>query len=267
MTWNPDDPFPAPAALGETDGGARNLPRFLCSLLAPGPVLVLGSSEIVPAAADRHEVTVVDWNRRRLTRLGECLREEGKEARLLCRDPERQDLAIVARSMRNVVCLDVLEHFRNDVTVLERLHKALAPEGRLVARVRAHPTGREPRTYDPERLRASLQEAGFRTLNLRYWNFLGVPTALVARRFGDRNRDHHGSAAAEGSSRTRGLWDAALDFWFHAVENRVGFPTGVSLIAVATPHVEKAPVPRRAASRRPRRHGAREAYEPTALTR
>ena len=265
MTWNPDDPFPAPAALGETDCGARNLPGFLCSLLVPGPVLVLGSSEIVPAAAERHEVTVVDWNRRRLTRLSECLRERGVEARLLCRDPERQDLAIVARSMRNVVCPDVLEHFRSDVTVLERLHRVLAPEGRLVARVRAHPVGREERTYDPEQLRTSLKEAGFRTLNLRYWNFLGVPSALVARKWGERAS---GSAAAEDFSRPERPWrDAALDLWFRAVENRVGFPTGVSLVAVAAPHLEKVPVRRQAVAKGLRRQGHREAYEPTALTR
>lgn len=264
MTWNPDDPFPAPAALGETDCGARNLPGFLCSLLVPGPVLVLGSSGIVPAAAERHEVTVVDWNRRRLTRLGECLRASGGEARLLCRDPERQDLAIVPRSMRNVVCLDVLEHFRSDVTVLERLHRVLAPEGRLVARVRAHPVGREERTYDPEQLRTSLQEAGFRTLNLRYWNFLGVPSALVARKWGEHAANHGSDDSAR---RGRPWWDAAMDLWFQAVENRVGFPTGVSLVAVATPHVEKAPVRRQAVAKGLRRHGAREAYEPTALTR
>jgi SAM-dependent methyltransferase len=258
MTWNPDDPFPAPAALGETDCGARNLPGFLCSLLVPGPVLVLGSSEIVPAAAERHDVTVVDWNRRRLTRLGECLREAGKEARLLCRDPERQDLAVVGRSMRNVVCLDVLEHFQSDVAVLDRLQRVLAPEGRLVARVRAHPVGREERTYDPESLRTSLQEAGFRTLNLRYWNFLGVPSALVARKWG---------GASESSRRTRSWRDAAMDLWFQTVERRVGFPTGVSLVAVATPHVEKVPVRRQTMAKGLRRHGSREAYEPTALNR
>lgn len=266
MTWNPDDPFPAPAALGETDCGARNLPRFLCSLLVPGPALVLGSSELVRAAVERHDVTVVDWNRRRLTRLGECLREDGREARLLCRDPERQDLAVVPRSMRNVVCLDVLEHFRNDVTVLERLHRVLAPEGRLVARVRACPPGREDRQYDPERLRTALQEAGFRTLNLRYWNFLGVPSALVARRWGDRT-GAGSSAAGEPTSRTRHWRDAALDLWFQAVENRVGFPTGVSLVAVAAPHLEKIPVRRPAMAKGLRRHGTREACEPTALTR
>jgi SAM-dependent methyltransferase len=265
MTWNPDDPFPAPAALGETDCGARNLPHFLCSLLVPGPVLVLGSSDLVLEAAKRHEVTVVDWNRRRLTRLSECLRERGLEARLLCRDPERQDLAIVGRSMWNVVCLDVLEHFRSDVTVLERLHRVLAPEGRLVARVRAHPVGREELRYDPEQLRTSLKEAGFRPLNLRYWNFLGVPSALMARKWGDRSSG--GATGEDPSPGDRPWWDVVLDLWFRTVENRVGFPTGVSLVAVAAPHLEKVPVRRQAGVKGLRRHGTREAYEPTALTR
>jgi hypothetical protein len=272
MTWNPDDPFPASTALGETEGGARNLPGFLCSHLVPGPVLVLGSSEVALAAARSHEVIVVDWNRRRLARLTDCLRERGRDAHVLCRDPEGQELGVRPRSVTNVVCLDVLERFRSDVGVLEKLHRTLAPEGRLVARVRACSWGGEAargssslRRYGPESLRGALEEAGFRTLSVRYWNFLGVPSAYVCGRWLDRApRLPEGLPAGE---RPRHWWDGPLDFWFRAVENRVGFPTGVSLVSVAAPHLEKARVRREALPPGAARRAPREAYEPMAASR
>jgi SAM-dependent methyltransferase len=266
MTWGPDDPFPAPSAFGETDGGARNLPRFLCSLLAPGPVLVLGSSEVALEAASSREVVVVDWNRRRLARLQDCAYRQGQTLRAICRDPERQDLGVAPRSMTNAVCVDVLERTRDDVAVLERLHRVLAPEGRLITRVPAHraPAPAAARLYDPESLRTSLELAGFRTQTVRYWNFLGVPSAWAKAR---RLDSPDGAAGQASSERPRHWWDEALDWWFEAVENRVGFPTGVSLVSVATPHVEKVRVRRESLSKALGRRGTREAYEPMAASR
>jgi len=136
MAWNPDDPFPASAALGETDSGARNLAGYLCSLLEPGPVLVLGSSDVALRAARRHTVTVVDWSTRRLGALDRFARERGLEIRAICRDLERQELPFPARSFTNVVCVDVLERVSDEVVVLDKLQRVLRPDGRLVARQR-----------------------------------------------------------------------------------------------------------------------------------
>jgi hypothetical protein len=41
------------------------------------------------------------------------------------------------------VCLDVLEMLHDDVGVLEKLHRILEPEGKLVVRVRAHSSAEE----------------------------------------------------------------------------------------------------------------------------
>jgi len=269
MTWNPDDPFPDSAALGETEGGARNLPRFLCSLLVPGPVLVVGSCEVALAVAADRDVVVLDWNRRRLASLEQSLRERGRDVRTVCRDPERQDVGLGPRSVTNVVCLDALERFRDDVAVLERLHRVLAPDGRLVVRVRAVPwTGGggvgAARHYDPESLRTALEKAGLRTVSLRHWNLVGVPKVWAAGHW------RVSSAPATGvphSERPRHWWDDALDLWFRAVENRVGFPAGVSLVAVATPHVAKTRVPSGELAKGLVRRAAREAYGPMASVR
>lgn len=271
MSWNPDDPFPGSAALGETEGGARNLPRFLCSLLVPGPVLVVGSCEVALAAAAERDVVVLDWNRRRLTSLEQSVRERGRSVRTICRDPERQELGLGPRSVTNVVCLDALERFHDDVAVLEKLHRVLAPEGRLVVRVRAVPWkvgaagAGGARHYDPESLRAALEGAGLRALHLRHWNFVGVPKAWVDGRW--RAPADRGTPGVPQSERPRHWWDDALDLWFRAVENRVGFPAGVSLVAVATPHVAKTRVGSAELAKGMVGRAAREAYGPMASVR
>jgi hypothetical protein len=80
-----------------------------------------------------------------------------------------------------------------------------------------------------------LEEAAFRPLSIRHWNFLGVPGTFLHQRI-----LHRGFTQDEDESRH--WWDRGIDFWFRAVENRFGFPVGVSLIAVATPYFEKASV-------------------------
>jgi hypothetical protein len=273
VPWNPDKPFPSSAALGETDSGARNLPGFLCSKLRPGPVLVLGASEVALRAARRHDVVVLDWNRRRLSELSVCARERGLALDGVCRDPDRESLGVPLRSLANAICLDVLERSRDDVALLDRIRRSLEPEGRLVLRVRAGRWVREEqdrdsrpaRPYDPASLRTSLDAAGFQVLEIRHWNLLGVPAAFLWDRC--LRRPHRDDGRMPASERPRHWWDSVADQWFVAVENRVALPVGVSLVATATPLLAPAEVrraePEGARSTRP----SREAYEPMATTR
>jgi SAM-dependent methyltransferase len=269
LAWSPDDPFPSSTALGETDAGARRLPAFLCSLLRPGPVLVVGAGEVALHAAAAHPVTVLDWNPRRLRALEEVARQRGIDLRMVCLDPEQLDSQVRARSFPNVVCMDVLERQRDGVAFLRRLHRILEAGGHLVVRVRTAGVGAEPgpgapRSYEPETLRALLEEGGFRAKRVRHWNFLGVPCAVFWDRWmGRAHRDPGGSPSSE---RPRGWWDAVLDRWYESVEGRVGFPVGMSLVAVATPYVERARVPKLEAERGLSRR-RRDAYEPMASSR
>ncbi|NNE43663.1 MAG: class I SAM-dependent methyltransferase [Gemmatimonadetes bacterium] len=261
MTWTPDAPLATPESLGETDSGARNLPPFLCSLLQPGPVLVLGSSEIAWMVARNHEVVVVDWNRRRLAALEERFREGGQPVRTVCRDPEHQDLGVERRSVANVICVDVLERFENDVAVLGQLQPCLEPGGRLIVRVptRSDEMTSGIRAYDPELLRETLEQAALRTTSVRYWNFLGLPAA---------GRASATNPASGPSSGTGSRWrDGALDFWFRNVENRVGMPAGLSLISVATPYLERVRTRREVFGTGRKARTSREAYEPMGASR
>lgn len=240
MPWDPDEPFPSSAALGETDSGARNLADFLCSFLVPGEVLAIGSSETALRAARDHDVTVVDWNRRRLHRLVDIALGRGLAIRAACRDPQRQDLEVVRGGVSNVLCVDVLERVPSDLALLQKLHRSLRPDGVLVARVpacdwiRPEGPGLAPcRGYDEGSLREVLEEAGFTLARLRKWNFVGVPSALIWDLCLARPHRYRGGAPCSDRPRTR--WDSLLDSWYRAVEDRVAFPVGTSLVAVARP--------------------------------
>ena len=268
MSWDPDNPLLPSAALGETASGARNLPAFVCSLLDPGPVLVLGASDVGLAAALRHDVTVVDSGSRRLAGLEALARETGTEIRAICRDPERQDLGVTPRSFANAICVDGMDRFRDEVAILEKLEHVLVPEGKLVIRVPAcrWVRGESPRgsagtrIYDAEALREALDEASLRTIRIRHWNAVGVPCALVWDRV--LRRPH-----PDGSTRHSRPWWSAIDLWYRTVENRVGFPVGVSLVAVATPYRERVRVASPAWERGVARPAVRGAYESMATTR
>ena len=261
------------AARGETPSGNRNLPSYLRSLLAKGPTLILGGDELgldLASNGTGGEVYILEPDVRQSARLLQLARERNLNVQILSSDLEREPIGLPLRHVTNVVCLDVLETLRDDVGVLEKLHRVLEPEGKLIVRVRASkkkaaiPTGESLRTYDAETLRESLEEAAFRPLSIRHWNFLGVPGTFLNRRI--LQRGFSGEENAE-AGELRHWWDRGIDLWFRAVENRFGFPVGVSLIAVATPYFEKAsvksPLPGKGFARR----AAREAYEPMAAER
>lgn len=249
--------------VGETSSGARNLPRFLCSLLGPGPVLVVGASEVALEAAKCRDVTVLEWSASRIDELDVEARERGLRLRVARWDPTREPIALPARSVPNVVCLDVLERMPDDVALLERLHRVLEPRGRLVVRVPARPWARDAemshdsgvRRYDAESLRDALEEAAFHTIRVRHWNLVGVPSAM---------REKNRSASAEAARRR--WWDSPLDLWYRAVERRVAFPLGVSLVAVAAPEFERVRVSRPAFERPRLGRGHREAMGAAPLT-
>jgi SAM-dependent methyltransferase len=218
------------------------------------------------------EITILDDDVRRIAEITRLARERGVNVEVLCCDIERDQIAVPTRQITNVVCLDVLECLRDDVGVLEKLHRTLEPEGKLIVRVRARSKesdgeaerrGQRVRSYDAETLRESLEEAAFRPISIRHWNFLGVPGSFLHERILHRGQ----SACDPHEEQPRHWWDRGIDFWFRAIENRFGFPVGVSLIAVATPYFEKASVKSPTPGRGFAPRAAREAYEPMASVR
>src|SRR5688572_16124510 len=127
-----DRPMPI-AALGETPSGNRNLPSYLRSLLAKGPTLILGADELGLELASHGtggEIYILEPDVRQSARLLHLARERNLNVQILSSDLEREPIGLPLRHVTNVVCLDVLESLRDDVGVLEKLHRVLEPEGK-----------------------------------------------------------------------------------------------------------------------------------------
>jgi SAM-dependent methyltransferase len=83
----------------------------------------------------------------------------------------------------SVIMLDVLEHLDNDRQMLDRLHRALTPGGRIIVKVPAFAwlngtldaaVGHR-RRYTKAGLRAHLEAAGFDSIRSWYFNVAGIP--------------------------------------------------------------------------------------------
>jgi SAM-dependent methyltransferase len=130
----------------------------------------------------------------------------------------------------SILCLNVLEHVRDDEAALRGFYDSLRPGGALLLLVPAHPwlyggydraAGHE-RRYGAPGLRARLEAAGFDVESLRHVNPLGGLGWLV------RVRLRRGGEWPSGSFRT---FDRLVPALKHL--DRVPLPFGLSLWAVA----------------------------------
>ncbi len=114
-----------------------------------------------------------------------CRRFKGiEQVRLLTLDMSREEdfAKLRGESIRTIVCLNVVEHIENDLLVLRNMRALLAPKGRLVLLVPAHPMlfngiDREVhhcRRYTAFDLSEKLRMADFRLVRLYYFNAPGI---------------------------------------------------------------------------------------------
>jgi SAM-dependent methyltransferase len=129
-----------------------------------------------------------------------------------------------------IVCFNVLEHIADDEGTLARFRGLLAPDGRALLLVPAHPSLYGPvdeafgheRRYGKDELAAKLRRAGLETEVLRYVNPVGALGWLAQSRIRKRERLSY-----------RGL--AVYDRLVPGLRllDRVPLPVGLSLWAVA----------------------------------
>jgi SAM-dependent methyltransferase len=143
-----------------------------------------------------------------------ALAAEGREVVAVEPDPEqlpllrerfdgRPDVEVVAGTIDDVdgafdsiLCLNVLEHIRDDRGALGRFHALLAPGGTLLLLVPAHPAlwGGNDRVVQHERrytkavLRRRLEEVGLTVADLRYVNPVGAVGWFVSIRLFGREQ-------------------------------------------------------------------------------
>ena len=129
-----------------------------------------------------------------------------------------------------VLCLNVLEHIKDDRGALRRIHDLLEPGGRLVLLVPAiaglygslDRALQHHRRYDRADLLGKLVDAGFTVDVSRYFNLLGAVGWYVNSRL--LRRRHFPPIQLS-------LYDRLVPIF--RVENRLNLPFGMSLIAIA----------------------------------
>lgn len=130
----------------------------------------------------------------------------------------------------SVICLNVLEHIRDDGAALSRFHDVLVPGGRLLLLVPAHPSlfgsidraVAHERRYDKRGLRELLARTGFEVETLRLVNPLGALGWLYSSRIRKTEQVPEGPLA---------FYDRLVPI-LRALE-RVELPVGLSVWAVA----------------------------------
>ena len=136
-----------------------------------------------------------------------------------------------AQSFDTIIMLDVLEHIKDDVAVLNKLSQLLAPGGRLLVKVPAleslynsldEAVGHH-RRYTPDTLRTVLTKAAYAEPMLSYFNLVGI--------LGWWLNGVNGKVTAP--SDQVGWFDRCVPL-FQTMESRWGCPVGLSLFAIAT---------------------------------
>jgi SAM-dependent methyltransferase len=154
------------------------------------------------------------------------------KVKVLCEAlPHAPSLDGEQESIDFILCQNVLEHIREDVSSLRAMAAVLKPGGRLGLLVPAHPRLYGPldtaygheRRYTKPILRERLQSAGFEVDDLYAFNALGIPGWWVQNRRG---------SAANISSGALKAYEAMLRAW-KPIERRWRPPVGLSVIAQA----------------------------------
>ncbi len=138
-----------------------------------------------------------------------------------------------AQTFDTIILLDVLEHIENDVELLQRLRRSLAPDGTLLLKVPAldylynsldEAVGHH-RRYTLQTLKESFTRAAFAEPTIKYFNMVGILgwwlNGAVLKRTNPPGQQV-------------GLFDRCVPL-FQAVEANLPCPVGLSLFATASP--------------------------------
>ena len=100
--------------------------------------------------------------------------------------------SIASESYKLVTMLDVIEHIEDDMSALKAAYHALVPGGRVVITTPAFPflwtkhdeLAHHKRRYRKKELKTKLEEVGFETLFISYFNFFLFPAIATFRILG-----------------------------------------------------------------------------------
>lgn len=227
---------------GERDFRRRGLNALVRGRVR-GPAVLdmrcLGGHLAVALAGDGHAVTALDAYAPAVDLTNERARERGLAPIAMHWDLTGLLPRVGRERFDTVVCLDVLNHVRDDRETLGEIAQVLRPGGQLILAVPAvhRLLGARDRRlghlrrYTRRELGVLLEDHGLAVESIRHWNGLGLPfqfvwESVLRRELKDGGR--YGPPSALGD-----LFRRVLSAWYLQVENRVAFPLGLTLFAVA----------------------------------
>ena len=139
-----------------------------------------------------------------------------------------------------VICLDVLNHVRDDQETMSDVARVLAEDGRLLLVAPAFPglLGKRDRTlghlrrYTRRGVIDLLERHGLKPQFMRYWNFAALPLYVVIERMMSRKISDKLRYGWEGT-RFGGLPNRLLRWWYRSAEYHLRFPCGLSHFVIA----------------------------------
>lgn len=228
----PADPVGA-ATLERLAAAAPQYNRWMIDRIAPWVgrrVLEIGAGvgNMATFFTDRERLLCADTDPYYLDRLRERFAAFSQVGVVPLRLPASNP-ALDQERLDTIICLNVLEHVRDDGPSLATMHRLLQPGGRLVLLVPALPSiygtlDRELghfRRYTPQELRRKIPAAGFTLRHIEYFNLAGVPGWWLTGRVLKRTMIPAGSLA----------WFDALVPLFR-LERLLPWRVGQSLIAI-----------------------------------
>jgi 2-polyprenyl-3-methyl-5-hydroxy-6-metoxy-1,4-benzoquinol methylase len=144
-------------------------------------------------------------------------------------------LHLIKYQFDTIMSLDVLEHLEDDRQTLRLFAKILAPEGRLLLKVPAHPflygsideASLHYRRYAKRDLKNKLEEAGFHLEKLSYMNMVATVPYFIKSRLLKINNNFSNSLDGNRLSFYNHLMP-----WLERAERIIPPPFGLSLIAI-----------------------------------
>jgi 2-polyprenyl-3-methyl-5-hydroxy-6-metoxy-1,4-benzoquinol methylase len=236
-----DDHYTAFFNNADTDFRSASLIPLICGMVKPGKILDIGCGNGgLSAALIRHGNTVIsqDISENMLSLTRRMLNRYNLPVSGV-RLGEVQTIKEISY-FDSVIALDIIEHIENDVGALKKMRESLKSNGTLVLSAPAlswlyGPKDREVghfRRYNRKILLSVLEGAGFEIESVRFWNAVGVApvwlSVLLDKRVNEEFRYQERSLL-------QSLINSILRNWLLYVENKVPFPLGLTLIAMAHP--------------------------------
>ena len=147
-----------------------------------------GTGNLTQFLLDRERLACLDLDPSHMRTLRDRFGDRKNLSYLECDISDSQLVTLAPDGWDTVLCVNVLEHVKDDVRTLRNFLEVLQPGGRLVLLVPALPLLFSPldealghhRRYSRGDLARRVEEAGFRLIETRYLNLFGIPGWILS---------------------------------------------------------------------------------------